>query len=120
MVEGDDIEVNMRHLILLALLASSGAQAANLTFLAEKPANPLKINDAIAAATKAPIQQCRQVRLSPTSGAFVVKPGTENTFHATVPAGIENAEELVLSGKPVWRCTEVERNIEKHKFANVK
>lgn len=105
---------------IMVTIASVNASAANLTFLSEKPASPLKINDAIAAASKGPIQQCRQVRLSPTSGAFVVKPGTENTFHVTVPAGIENAEELVLAGKPVYRCTEVERNIEKHKFANVK
>ena len=95
-----------------------GANAANITFLGDKPASPLKITEAIA--SKTPIQQCRQIRLSPTSGAFVVKPGTENTFHATVPAGIENAEELVLAGKPVWRCTEVERSSEKHKFVTVK
>ena len=50
----------------------------------------------------------------------MVKPGTENTFHATVPTGIENAEELVIAGKPVYRCTEVERSTEKHKFVTVK
>ena len=105
-------------LSMVVTVASMTAGAANVTFLSEKPASPMKMADAVA--SKTPIQQCRQVRLSPTSGAFVVKPGTENTFHATVPAGIENAEELVISGKPVYRCTEVERSAEKHKFVSVK
>jgi len=102
--------------LLLSLLVGSAA-IADTTYHAEKQQGTIKIGDALK--LKKPFFKCRESVLG-KNGSPVVKPGTDNSFHSAVGTPIENAADLFVAGTKVWKCEQVEYNLEKMKISRIK
>jgi len=106
----------MKAILLISVLIGSAA-IADTTYHAEKQLLPIKETAVIKLTV--PFYKCRETKIG-KNGSPVVKPGTDNTFHLAIGKPIENQIELYDTGKKVWRCEQVEYNLEKMKISRIK